>query len=585
MKKILPILAFLSFTISFAQEKILPRWLTPEEVPLIDDYKNSFNASTRGITTPPTGSEIRTPGEWEEMQAIVITWTSFPSIHRQLVQYIQQECEVWIVTTDSNAVKNNITSNGGNLTNVKFINAPFNSIWVRDYGPNPVYLAGVDSLAIIDWIYNRPRYQDNAVPDAVGLQKNIPVYSMTVAPNDLVHTGGNFMADGFGTGFSSELVDEENDAGSPFTQSAKTPAQVDALMHQYMGINPYIKMTTLPYDDIHHIDMHMKLLDEETLLVGEFPQGVSDGPQIEMNLQYIQDNYTSVYGTPYKIVRVPMVPSTGGSYAPNAHYRTYANNLIVNKTVIVPIYREQYDTTGLRIIQEAMPGYNVVGIDVDNAGANLISQGGAIHCITKEISVEDPLLISHQNLSDTPDDANPYTVNAYVRHRSGISNATLYYTTDLSQAYTAVPMIFTNGFNWTANIPAQPQGTVIYYYIHGQANSGKQQVRPIVAPDGYYKFKILTSTDIVELSKISLENAFPNPSNGLTYVPINNFHAFNGSLSIYDQMGRLVQTIHEGSFAAGSRKYFIDVANYPAGMYHIVLTTENNRCVQKLIVK
>ena len=39
-----------------------------------------------------------------------------------------------------------------------------------------------------------------------------------------------------------------------------------------MGINRYITMPTLPYDGIHHIDMHMKLLDEETLLVGEYPR-------------------------------------------------------------------------------------------------------------------------------------------------------------------------------------------------------------------------------------------------------------------------------------------------------------------------
>lgn len=39
-----------------------------------------------------------------------------------------------------------------------------------------------------------------------------------------------------------------------------------------MGIDRYIKMDELPYDGIHHIDMHMKLLDEETLLVGEYPQ-------------------------------------------------------------------------------------------------------------------------------------------------------------------------------------------------------------------------------------------------------------------------------------------------------------------------
>ena len=38
-------------------------------------------------------------------------------------------------------------------------------------------------------------------------------------------------------------------------------------MKKFMGIERYIKMETLPYDEIHHIDMHMKLLDEETILM------------------------------------------------------------------------------------------------------------------------------------------------------------------------------------------------------------------------------------------------------------------------------------------------------------------------------
>ena len=65
------------------------------------------------------------------------------------------------------------------------------------------------------------------------------------------------------------LVDEENDAGSPFTISAHNGAAVSNLMDMYQGIDQYIKMTTLPFDDIHHIDMHMKLLDEERLIVGD----------------------------------------------------------------------------------------------------------------------------------------------------------------------------------------------------------------------------------------------------------------------------------------------------------------------------
>lgn len=586
MKLFITLLAILGISlITMSQEPILPKWMTAEEYALMPEYLQSFQ--NRSITTPPPGSEIRTPGEWEESQAVILSWTSFPSIQRQLVQHIQQECEVWIVTLDSNAVKTNITSNGGNLANVKFIHSPINSIWVRDYGPNSVYLGGVDSLAFVNWIYNRARYADNAVPDSVGSQKNIPVYSMYVAPNDLVHTGGNFMADGFGRGFSSKLVHDENDnvgAGS-FSLSVKTPAMIDDLMERYMGISPYIKMETLPYDDIHHIDMHMKLLDEETLLVGEFPANTSDGPYIEANLQYVLDNYTSVFGTPFKVIRVPMPPATNGTFAPNASYRTYANNLIVNKTVIVPTYREEYDTTGLRILQEAMPGYNVVAIDVDNTGNNLIGQGGALHCITKEVAVADPLLISHQNLPDTEDDFNPYQVKALIRHRSGISAATLYYTTDLDQPYTAVAMTSIGNNQFTGFIPAQQGGTRIYYYVHATAVSGKQQVRPIVAPEGYFTFKVLETAEIQHLETISYEPLFPNPTSGLTCVPLNNGKAFQGKLYVVDASGREVLTVHEGYFQPGPRKYFIEADGLPSGIYQVVLDSPQGTLVQKMAVK
>ena len=137
-----------------------------------------------------------------------------------------------------------------------------------------------------------------------------------------------------------------------------------------------------PYDGIHHIDMHMKLLDEETLLIGQFPAGVSDGPQLDSNIQSILANYNSVFGTPYRIVRIPMPSSTGGAYPPTASYRTFANNLFLNKTVIVPTYRPQFDTTGLRILAESLPGYNIVPIDCDESGMNIISASGAIHCLT-----------------------------------------------------------------------------------------------------------------------------------------------------------------------------------------------------------
>src|SRR5690606_21330535 len=149
-------------------------------------------------------------------------------------------------------------------------------------------------------------------------------------------------------------------------------------------------------------------------------------------------------------------------------------------------------------LQEALPGYKIVGIDVDNAGQNLIQYSGAIHCITHCIGVEDPLLISHQPLEDTYDTSNPYSVEAFVKHKTGISSATLYWTTDTTAGYSSVAMSLTSTDTYTGLIPAQSGGTEIFYYVEGNAVNGKQQVRPIVAPDGYWQFEVLTSNSIAE---------------------------------------------------------------------------------------
>lgn len=583
MNRILLYLFFLTICPNlFAQEEPLPIWTTDEELKLISAYKESL--SKKEITTPPVGTEIRTPGQWEEVQAVCMTWTSFPSIHRQLVSAIQQECEVWIVCSDSNAVKTNITSNGGSLNNTRYFQLPFNSIWMRDYGPNSVYLAGVDSLVFVDWIYNRPRPFDNDAPIGIGAQMNIPTYTMATAPNDLVHTGGNFMADGFGTGFSSNLVNDENAPGATYTISGQSPLEVNQLMFDYQGINNYIKMTNLPYDGIHHIDMHMKLLNEETLLIGEFPAGVSDGPQIEQNIQYIQDNFVSTFGTPYKIVRVPMPPSTGGAYPPTGSYRTYTNNVIVNKSIIVPTYRTEYDTTALRIIQEAMPGYNVVGIDVDNSGSNLIGQGGALHCITKEVASSDPLFISHQNLPDTWETINPYVVNAQIRHKSGIASATLYYKTSLTGSYTSVPMTFVSGNVYTASIPGQASGTRVYYYIQAQANSGKQQVRPMPAPDGYFTFLVYQTADLLESTNVVDVKIYPNPSSGSTIITTSSTLSALGKLELIDASGRTVKVIFEGQMSAGAKSYNLDASQIESGIYFVRLRSDRKEFTQKLII-
>ncbi|MCU0319141.1 MAG: agmatine deiminase family protein, partial [Flavobacteriales bacterium] len=546
----------------FAQD--LPHTLAPEERPLIPAYRNSRGGDARVLTTPPPFA-VRTMAEWEEVQQLVITWTSYTGILKQIVRAAKEEVEVIIVCDDPGAVTSTLlnSSFGGpldDLDNITFLNADFNSIWVRDFGPENIYANEVDSLFLLDWIYNRPRPEDDALSAVLADQLGLEVYSTSTAPYDLVHTGGNFMSDGFGTGFSSELVDEENGPNGEFNITVRTPAGVDDMMQQFMGIDRYVKMQPLLYDNINHIDMHMKLLDEETLLVGEFPAGVSDGPRIEQNVQQILTEVPSVFGDPYRLVRVPMPPSTSGNFPPNASYRTYANNIFINGTVLVPTYRTEYDTIGLRILRESLPGYRVVGIDCDDQGQNIISASGAIHCITKCIGVRDPLLIRHQRLSDTDDALNPYPVEAYIRHRSGIASARLFWTIDTLQGYTEVAMVAGDNDLWNANIPAQAPGSLVYYYIEATSNSGKVQQRPIVAPQGWWRFRVNDLSTAVPNDPATWNaELYPNPTRSLLVLALREGSGQQVTAVLLDALGREVRHLYTGVVPADGR-IFTDIA-------------------------
>lgn len=569
---------------AFGQNNDLPVGFAKGEKEKMPSYLEGMEIS--GITTPPP-SIPRTPAEWEEMEAVVIAWKTYPAVLAEIVRYAREECRVIIICSDVTTVKNYLT--GANVdfsSNVEFVVGSVNSVWMRDYGANPVYLKGVDDLALVDWIYNRPRPLDDKVPDLVGTYMNLPVYSTTAAPYDLVHTGGNFMSDGMGTGFSSKLVFDENGPNNTYGFSNQSEEDIDSIMYKFMGINKYIKMNNLPYDGIHHIDMHMKLLDEQTLIVGEYPTGTADGPQIEANLQYVLNNYTTKQGTPFRVVRVGMPADKSGKY-PNqgGDYRTYANALIINKTVLVPTYEMKFDTTALKIWQQAMPGYKIRNINCDG----MISASGAIHCITKEVGVKAPLLIQHFALSDV-EGSYPagYPVNAHIEHKSGIEKATIYYRLKGAVEWFTTPLNL-NDFTLTefsGFIPEQPNGSVVEYYIEGNSNSGKIQTKPITAPDGFYSFKVTNTTSTTNLNEqFIISDVYPNPTNRITCIPIYISKTQQISVSIEDVFGRTIQTIFNGTRAVGEQKFFLDASQLIPGTYFINVSDQQNKQVKMVVVK
>jgi agmatine/peptidylarginine deiminase len=113
----------------------MPHAMTPSEQKIMAEYLQQKHANAiRSIPVPPPG-QVRTMAEWEEIQALVITWTGQQTILREITRHAVKECKVLIITNNPGNVATTLTNADIPLDSVEFINAPFNTIWVRDYGP------------------------------------------------------------------------------------------------------------------------------------------------------------------------------------------------------------------------------------------------------------------------------------------------------------------------------------------------------------------------------------------------------------------------------------------------------------------
>ena len=531
------LLVFFSVFYLTAQEE-LPKGLTEIERELLPQFQ--FN-SHRVISDPPEGP-VRAAAEWEEVEYLVIRWTNaYQNILRQIVEVGIQECKVIITTQNESSVVSYLTNQGVDLTNVEFLNTGSNSIWIRDYGGNTIYSDDVGERALTDWIYNRPRPLDDIMPTQHATMVGMPIYVTDTGTNDLVNTGGNYMSDGLGNAFASNLILEENEPGNPYNVSAKTEEEIDAIMNAYMGIENYIKMETLPYDEIHHIDMHMKLLDEETILVSKYPEGVADGPQIEENIDYVLSNFQSPFGTPYEIKWIDAPPSSSGSYPDTGgYYRTYSNAVFVNKSIIVPTYRPEVDEPALDYLRELLPGYNVVGIDVDNSNEPLIASLGAIHCITHTIGVDEPLWIVHQPINEVPTSNTSVSINAMIKHISGINNATVYWREAGESEFNQLSMTIIGDDNWSVDLLIPSGAESIEYYIEAEANSGKSLARPLVAPEGFWTFPVSNLSN-EEWADNNISAPYPNPASEEVSFQLNQIEGAV-EVSIYNILGQKLNT-------------------------------------------
>ena len=201
----------------------------------------------------------------------------------------------------------------------------------------------------------------------------------------LYWTGGNFMTDGYGMGFSTQLmVNENNIDESEFVD----------IISEYLNINNYHIFDNPNELSIQHMDCLAKLVNPETVIIKQVPES---SPEYECIEDFAESFFelNTFYNRNFRIYRILCPEINGGVWETNP-VAAYTNSLILNGKVLVPQYGISEDDQALEIYREAMPGYQVLGFD--GAANSPWYSEDALHCRTMGVFDPDMIHISHRSI-------------------------------------------------------------------------------------------------------------------------------------------------------------------------------------------
>jgi agmatine deiminase len=341
----------------------------------------------------PSPKELgyRFPAEFEHHVATWLSWphklASWPgkieSIYPSYCSFIRalaanEFVHINVVNEEmKNFALKKLELNSYQIDRVRFYTHPTNDAWCRDHGPafliNP---AAAQPRIIIDWNYNAwgnkypPFDLDDRIPTLIAAAYEIPV----LYP-DIIMEGGSVDFNGKGTVITSESCLLNENRNPLLSRSG-----IESFLEAYYGIDQvlWVKDGIVGDDTDGHIDDTVRFFNEDSVLA------VVEENKSDDNYEILQRNLTDLKkmrllnGKQLNVVELPMPDKI--FYEDQRLPASYANFYIANGLVIVPTFRSDKDEKALRIIQEAFPERQVLGID----SVDIIWGLGSFHCLSQQ---------------------------------------------------------------------------------------------------------------------------------------------------------------------------------------------------------
>ncbi|MGB5417271.1 agmatine deiminase family protein [Algibacter sp.] len=338
----------------------------------------------------------RFPAEWEKQQGILLCFPhngndwpgKYEAVQWAFVEFIKKVAfieEVILIVADEKLktkVTDMLTMAHVNLKNVSFLIHKTNRSWMRDSGP--IIVKNGSTRKAMNFNFNGwakyGNYKlDKHVPAKVAEFLNIPLEQAFHNGKPFILEGGAIDVNGKGT-----LITSEECLLHPNIQVRNkgfTKADYETVFKTYLGITNVIWLGDgIAGDDTHgHIDDLARFINDNTIVT------VVESDPKDANYKPLQDNLkrleaaTLENGKKPNIVTLPMPNRLDfdGIRIP----ASYANFLILNKTVLVPTFNDANDRVALYILADCFPDREIIGI----AATDFIWGFGTLHCLSQQI--------------------------------------------------------------------------------------------------------------------------------------------------------------------------------------------------------
>lgn len=332
------------------------------------------------------------PPEWAEQSAIQLTWPhkgtdwaeyldDINATYIEMAKAISSRQKLLVVTPYKQAVENLLQNclDERQMNNIILHECPTNDTWARDHGF--ITLTNNNGEArLLDFRFNGwgDKFEaelDNGINR--GLYNSGICKGDYIDHNNFVLEGGSIESDGKGTVFTTSCCLMAPHRNQPLSRE-DINSRLITMLHAERVL--WIDHGSLEGDDTDgHIDTLVRTAPNDTLVYVGCEDSADSHYESFKAMEKQLESFRTLDGRPYRLLKLPMPQAMydDGERLP----ATYANFIILNGAVILPVYNQpENDSKAEEIMREAFPGYDIICID----SSTVVRQHGSLHCCTMQ---------------------------------------------------------------------------------------------------------------------------------------------------------------------------------------------------------